>query len=76
MYPEMSLIREKKDYTKYIFKQLQIAYESSLISYNLKNYIATAVGCGRTLEGIFYYFLLEGDRKKNLASAIEAAKKL
>ncbi|WP_160061324.1 DUF4145 domain-containing protein [Psychromonas sp. L1A2] len=74
MYPEMSSIRAKKDYTKYIPEQLQIAYESSLVSYNSKNYIATAVGCRRTLEGIFYYLLPEGERKKNLASAIEAAK--
>ncbi|MCU4677753.1 DUF4145 domain-containing protein [Catenovulum sp. 2E275] len=74
MYPEISFIRRTKDYRNYIPEQLQTSYESALTSYNSKNFIATSVGCRRTLEGIFYYLLPEGDRKKNLATAIEQAK--
>ncbi len=74
MYPEITFIRKTKNYTYYIPEQLQTSYESALSSYNSKNFIATAVGCRRTLEGIFYYLLPEEDRKKNLASAIEQAK--
>lgn len=75
MYPAISTFRNPKDYKHYVSESLQKTYESALDSYNSKNYIATAVGCRRTLEGIFYFLLDEEDRKKNLHNSIEIAKK-
>jgi len=73
MYPPIKSYRHVKDYSKYIPENLQKAYESTLNSYNSKNYIATAVSCRRTLEGIFHYLLAE-KKEKVLAKSIEKAK--
>jgi len=75
IYPPIKKYRHVKDYSKYIPENLQKAYESTLDSYNSKNYIATAVSCRRTLEGIFLYLPTEGNKEKVLAKAIEKAKK-
>lgn len=74
IYPTIQTFRNPKNYERYVPDSLQKAYESALNSYNSKNYIATAVGCRRTLEGIFHYLLSEEDRGKNLAQSIEKAK--
>ncbi|RYD65002.1 MAG: DUF4145 domain-containing protein [Verrucomicrobiaceae bacterium] len=53
---------------------LERAFTSAVDSYNSKNYIATAVLCRRTLEGIFKHLAPEGSKHHNLAKLIEDAK--
>lgn len=74
MYPPVTHIRAPKDFSPFVNGPLQSSYESTLDSYNSKNFIATAVGCRRTLEGLFHYLLPEDKREKNLMRAIEKAK--
>lgn len=74
IYPAIQTFKNPKNYERYVPSSLQQAYESALSSYNSKNYIATAVGCRRTLEGIFHFLLAEEDRGRTLAQSIEKAK--
>jgi hypothetical protein len=50
---------------------LQRAFASTVDAYNTKNYVATAVCCRRTLEGIFKYRVDEGKRKLSLMKLIK-----
>lgn len=54
--------------------QLRRAYESTVSSFNSKNYIATATSCRRTLEGVFKFLLPKEKRGLGLAAAIDEFK--
>lgn len=47
------------------------SYVSTVDAYNSGNYVATAVCCRRTLEGLFKSLLEEEERNLNLAKAIQ-----
>jgi hypothetical protein len=52
---------------------LERAYVSTVEAYNARNYVATAVCCRRTLEGVFKTLLSEDKKALPLAKAIESA---
>lgn len=61
-----------KDVSSSISEPLYRSYTSTIDAYNSGNYVATAVCCRRTLEGLFQGLLPEGQRVSNLARAISS----
>ncbi|MGC0117558.1 DUF4145 domain-containing protein [Pseudoalteromonas piscicida] len=59
-----------KDVSSIISEPLFRSYTSTIEAYNSGNYVATAVCCRRTLEGLFQELLPEGEKVNNLAKAI------
>lgn len=59
-----------KDVAPAISEALYRSYTSTIDAYNSGNYVATAVCCRRTLEGLFQGLLPEGKKINNLAKAI------
>ena len=59
-----------KDVASAISEPLYRSYTSTIDAYNSGNYVATAVCCRRTLEGLFQGLLPEGKHSNNLAKAI------
>ena len=59
-----------KDVASSISEPLYRSYTSTIDAYNSGNYVATAVCCRRTLEGLFQGLLPEAKRANNLAKAI------
>lgn len=74
MYPPQKAYHESMTFTENIPAALQRSFISTVDAFNAKNYTATAVCCGRTLEGIFKYLVPEDKRGLTLARLIEEAK--
>jgi len=70
MHPETGEPHTPKDVSAAISEPLYRSYTSTIDAYNSGNYVATAVCCRRTLEGLFQGLLPEGKRVSNLAKAI------
>lgn len=70
MFPAKAL-REPKDFGDLVPEPLKKAYVSTVEALAAHNYVATAVGSRRTLEGIFKYRLSGAERNKPLARMIE-----
>ena len=62
--PSPSSWRSSIEFTDNVPEPLRRAYDSTVDAFNSKNYVATAVCCRRTLEGIFKH--LVSDEKKAL----------
>ena len=71
MYPGPGGWHKAIELTDNIPDRLQRAFTSTVESFNAKNYYATAVGCRRTLEGIFKYRLPAENQGNNLHNLIE-----
>jgi hypothetical protein len=71
MYPNTGEPRAPKNVASAISEPLYRSYVSTIDAYNTKNYVATAVCCRRTLEGLFQGLLPEDKRAQSLARAIE-----
>ncbi|PWN06864.1 DUF4145 domain-containing protein [Rhodohalobacter mucosus] len=74
MYPPASNFYPNPEFIDDIPEPLQRSLISTIDSYNGKNYVATAVGCRRTLEGIFKYLLPKEKRNEVLAKLINYTK--
>jgi hypothetical protein len=74
MYPPASNFYPNPEFIDDIPEPLQRSLISTIDSYNGKNYVATAVGCRRTLEGIFKYLLPKEKRNEVLAKLINHTK--
>lgn len=74
MHPGPKSWHQSVDFTDSIPAALQRSYESTVQSFNTKNYVATATGCRRTLEGIFKSLVADDKKKLVLAKLIDAAK--
>lgn len=70
IHPNSGAPHEPKDVARSISEPLYRSYTSTIDAYNSGNYVATAVCCRRTLEGLFQGLLPEGKRVNNLAKAI------
>jgi hypothetical protein len=75
MYPPAKKYYPTPDFTPDVPAPLQKSFRSTIDAFNSKNYVATAVGGRRTLEGIFKYIVPEGKRNANLVNLIETATK-
>jgi len=75
MFPSESKYYTNPEFLDDIPTPLQRAFISTIDSYNASNYVATTVGCRRTLEGIFKYLLPENKRNDVLAKLIDRTKK-
>ena len=62
------------EFTENISSALRRAYESTVDSFNSKNYVATAVGCRRTLEGIFKNLVQDDKKSLTLSKMIDEVK--
>lgn len=71
MHPSPISWRQQIAFTENVPEALQRAFSSTVDAYNSKNYVATAVCCRRTLEGIFKYRVEEEKRKLPLTKLIE-----
>lgn len=74
IHPSPTSWRRQIDITNNIPKALQRAFTSTIDAYNTKNYVATAVCCRRTLEGIFKYRVAEDKRNQSLTKLIQEVK--
>lgn len=74
MYPVVKDYYPIPDFRAAIPEPLLRSFSSTVDAFNSKNYVATAVGGRRTLEGIFKYLVPEDKRKATLARLIEHAK--
>ncbi|MET1080294.1 MAG: DUF4145 domain-containing protein [Pseudomonas sp.] len=70
MHPETGEPHAPKDVTTAISEPLYRSYTSTIDAYNSGNYVATAVCCRRTLEGLFQDLLPNNKRVSNLSKAI------
>ena len=70
IHPNNGEPHEPKNVANSISEPLYRSYTSTIDAYNSGNYVATAVCCRRTLEGLFQGLLPEGKRVHNLARAI------
>jgi wobble nucleotide-excising tRNase len=75
MHPTAPDYHESKDFGVELSDALKKSYHSTVDSYNSQNFIATAVGCRRTLEGLFKFLLGAAGQSLSLAAAIEEATK-
>jgi Domain of unknown function (DUF4145) len=71
MHPSPSSWRQQIAFTNNVPEPLQRAFASTVDAFNTKNYVATAVCCRRTLEGIFKYRVGEAKRKLPLIKLIK-----
>ncbi len=71
IHPNYSPPHQVKDVETTLSEQLYRSYKSTVDSYNSGNYVATATGCRRTLEGLFKGFLPEKEKKQSLYQAIQ-----
>lgn len=74
MYPTLKNYYPSPDFTPDIPESLQRSFVSTIDALNSKNYVATAVGARRTIEGIFKNLVSEDKRNAALAKLIEYAK--
>lgn len=70
MHPAPTSWRQQIAFTDNVPEALKRAFASTVDAYNTKNYVATAVCCRRTLEGIFKYRVSEEKRKLPLMKLI------
>src|SRR5690625_2311714 len=70
MHPNHSEPHKPKSIESAISEPLFRSYLSTVDAYNSGNFVATAVCCIRTLEGLFQDLLPEADRQHNLARSI------
>ncbi len=70
IHPNTGEPHSPKEISSIIPEPLYRSYISTIDAYNSGNYVATAVCCRRTLEGLFQGLLPEGERVHNLARAI------
>jgi hypothetical protein len=63
--------RQPREFADTVPEALKRAYASTVQSLGDGNYVATAVGSRRTLEGIFKYALPAGQKFQGLANAIK-----
>jgi hypothetical protein len=71
IYPGAGEPRLIKELGPEISEPLCRSYASTVEAFNSGNYVATAVCCRRTLEGLFQGLLLGNDSKMNLAKSIQ-----
>jgi hypothetical protein len=74
MYPSGPPRPTPKDFGDLVPEPLRRSYESAVLSFASKNYVATSVCARRTLEGIFKYALPADQQQPNLAKAIDKVK--
>ena len=74
IYPSPSSWRQPIPLTDNVPEPLKRSFESTISSYNSKNYVATVVGCRRTLEAIFKYRSKSNNKKISLVNLIEEVK--
>ena len=72
IHPNTGEPRAAKPISALIPEALFRSYTSTVEAYNSGNYVATAVCCRRTLEGLFQGLLAENERNQSLARAITA----
>lgn len=70
IYPNTGEPRSPKDVASAISEPLYRSYTSTVDAYNSGNYVATAVCCRRTLEGIFQDLIDQRGQRLSLARAI------
>lgn len=70
IHPNNGEPHQPKNVADSISEPLYRSYTSTIDAYNSGNYVATAVCCRRTLEGLFQGLLPEGKKVNNLAKAI------
>ena len=73
LYPPVSTYHEAEHLDAGLSDPLLRAYRSTVDAYNQGNYVATAVCCRRTLEGLFTGLLGAGIRSIRLYDAIRSA---
>lgn len=71
MHPNHSEPHRPKHIEDAISEPLFRSYLSTVDAYNSGNFVATAVCCRRTLEGLFQGLVPEGEHTSNLARSIE-----
>lgn len=74
VYPPGGGRRDPKEFGDSVPDALKRSYVSTVQSFSDRNYVATAVGSRRTLEGIFKYALPAEQQNLNLAKAIDKVK--
>lgn len=73
MFPQLKGFFQSKTLPEHVPEPLSRAFNSTVDAFNSRNYVATAVCCSRTLEGVFKYLLPEKDQMATLARLIEQA---
>src|SRR5262249_31839100 len=71
MYPSAKNHYPCPEFAPDIPEPLQRSFVSTIEAFNSRNYVATAVLCRRTLEGIFKHLIPEDKRKGSLEKLIE-----
>lgn len=72
MHPNSDAQRPTKNISSRVSESLFRSYTSTVEAFNAGNYVATAVCCRRTLEGLFQHLVPENVNARSLAQAITA----
>tara|TARA_R110001583_G_C5505849_1_gene396221 strand:- start:109 stop:678 length:570 start_codon:yes stop_codon:yes gene_type:complete len=72
IHPNTGAPHQPKEVESFLNEAIFRSYVSTVEAYNSGNYVATAVCCRRTLEGLFQSFLPEEKKNQNLHRAIQS----
>ncbi|UWQ95014.1 DUF4145 domain-containing protein [Rhodobacteraceae bacterium M385] len=73
VFTERSSVLAIKNYKSAVDERIVRSYEAAIHAFNSKNYSASLVMAGRTLEGVFKLLLGSGSENKTLGSLVDKA---